>query len=623
MHRFRSWTLDPPEWRTQRNRILAVEGGDGSTLSLDFTTGILDPRLAFTRTTNATFINSQGYVQYALANMQANTNFDGIDGTTYQVPWGGFVGTGASFERLSSGVLKCKAATSGAVANSNRAFLSTNATIPIGLPITLKVTIQDKVVSATLDIVNFLSFVTAATSYTQYRVNGVAQPTSFNSIAIGDVITLTVIPTQANGNFRVGLGCNVNQSLNNYVTIANVMLEQGEETKANYVFLPNSSTSLGNFNTPRFDYDPTTTPPTPRGLLIEGSATNLCEQGQYCWGTGATKTWVRSAGININSVNGTTGSNTIARIDGPDGGSLTGTSVVKDASLQFVRFNVDVTVSPSTTYTFSAYVRAPSGGNPYMRLAAFNGGTWLSTTGATTASGITITDTANNGSRFNGVPSTAWVRVWVTFTTQAGQTAATIAFYPDTDTTNAATMYVWGAQVEAGSGASSYIPTGASTGNRAEDTCYMDGTNFSSWYSASTQTGTLFADITHSALVNTNGGIELGNGLGSQASSNRVSLRRDGVIVDGVSSITVSPTGASQRFKTAIAFAPGTSNTAACRNGGTVSNPAQAAGTLSGINALKFYIDASPALRPYGWIRQVKVWPTRLSNAQLQALTTG
>jgi hypothetical protein len=150
----------------------------------------------------------------------------------------------------------------------------------------------------------------------------------------------------------------------------------------------------------------------------------------------------------------------------------------------------------------------------------------------------------------------------------------------------------------------------------------MDGTNFSSWYSASTQTGTLFADITHSALANANGGIELGNGLGSQTSSNRVSLRRDVAIVDGVSSITVSPTGASQRFKTAIAFAPGTGNTAACRNGGTVSNPAQAAGTLSGINALKFYIDASPALRPYGWIRQVKVWPTNIANTTLQAITT-
>jgi hypothetical protein len=99
-------------------------------------------------------------------------------------------------------------------------------------------------------------------------------------------------------------------------------------------------------------------------------------------------------------------------------------------------------------------------------------------------------------------------------------------------------------------------------------------------------------------------------------------MRRDVVIVDGVSSLTVSPTGASQRFKTAISFAPGTGNTAACRNGGTVSNPAQAAGTLTGINALKLYVDSSSSLRPYGWIRQVKVWPIALSNATLQAITT-
>jgi hypothetical protein len=43
--------------------------GDGSTLSLDFTTGVLDPRLTFTRSTNATFINSQGLVEWAGANI--------------------------------------------------------------------------------------------------------------------------------------------------------------------------------------------------------------------------------------------------------------------------------------------------------------------------------------------------------------------------------------------------------------------------------------------------------------------------------------------------------------------------------------------------------------------------
>jgi hypothetical protein len=42
--------------------------GDGSTLSLDFTTGVLDPRLTFTRSTTGTFINSSGYVTSAAIN---------------------------------------------------------------------------------------------------------------------------------------------------------------------------------------------------------------------------------------------------------------------------------------------------------------------------------------------------------------------------------------------------------------------------------------------------------------------------------------------------------------------------------------------------------------------------
>ena len=42
--------------------------GDGSTLSLDFTTGVLDSRLTFTRSTTATYINSSGYVTSAAIN---------------------------------------------------------------------------------------------------------------------------------------------------------------------------------------------------------------------------------------------------------------------------------------------------------------------------------------------------------------------------------------------------------------------------------------------------------------------------------------------------------------------------------------------------------------------------
>ena len=53
------------------NNMLTMNNlGDGSTLSLDFTTmgGVLDPRLTFTRSTTATYINSSGYITSAAIN---------------------------------------------------------------------------------------------------------------------------------------------------------------------------------------------------------------------------------------------------------------------------------------------------------------------------------------------------------------------------------------------------------------------------------------------------------------------------------------------------------------------------------------------------------------------------
>jgi hypothetical protein len=623
---------------TEGQLMSLISLGDGSTLSLDFTTGVLDPRLTFTRTTNATFINSQGLVEWANSNMYWNTAFEGLSGSNPSLTssgWGYALSTGGTAVFNGDGSV-----TVTTTAAERRAIFRSSGFSGGGLRVVASVDVT--IASGSLQASQVI--VTGTPTNAQHYVNGVAW-NSLHPLWNGGILPVgtqfniayaTDSLTSGTTSMYFGVGCS--SVIAGSATFSNPRwtMWKGSGTVPYYPNTSATNNSTANYfksndyQAPRFDYDPSTL--QPRGLLIEGSANNLCEQGQYCWGTGATKIWVRSAGINVNSVNGSGGANIIARIDGPDGGSLTGTSVVKDAGLSFVRFNVDVTVAASTTYTFSAYVRAPSGGNPYMRLAAFNGGTWLATTGGTTASGITITDTANNGSRFNGVSSTAWVRVWVTFTTQAGQTAATIAFYPDTDTTNTATMYVWGGQVEAGSGPSSVILTGASTATRNADSCVMTGTNFSSWFAGATegvlytqfekprsQAGTIGHD--HAAV-----GSQYGSGTGftvyaaaSVYYPTTLLWPTGGALFPGgiASAIPNVSKQAGKWFggNDATNYANGVQGTTSAGTGTLAPNMLTiGANSASGTAATRDWLNAC--------VRIVKFWPVALPDSQIIALTT-
>lgn len=74
MHRNRTLQTSQTELRTQRNRILPIIGGDGSAFGFDFTATnefLLGQQFTFSRTGNATFINSQGLLKYAKANLIA------------------------------------------------------------------------------------------------------------------------------------------------------------------------------------------------------------------------------------------------------------------------------------------------------------------------------------------------------------------------------------------------------------------------------------------------------------------------------------------------------------------------------------------------------------------------
>ena len=222
-------------------------------------------------------------------------------------------------------------------------------------------------------------------------------------------------------------------------------------------------------NQPRFDYDPTTL--APRGLLIEGSAVNAALNSTAMRGTGWVATNLvtpsNAAGV-TDPANGTNSTNYIANsTTGYHGGGVVATT----------------TGASTTAITWSCWVRA----NGYTKVLMAEGNTGRgavsfeidpnNTTppaptvvgGAGSPTG-TITRYPNNwyriAMRVGVAPATAYQ--WGVVGYPTGATLGNFGAQYTGDSTNG--IYVWGAMLEDGFGASSYIPTGSAAGTREQDT---------------------------------------------------------------------------------------------------------------------------------------------------------
>jgi hypothetical protein len=336
-------------------------------------------------------------------------------------------------------------------------------------------------------------------------------------------------------------------------------------------------------NEPRFDHDPTTL--TPRGLLIEGTATNLVTNSnlQAAW-LGGSNTTVTA---NTNEVTSPDGTNNAAKI------ALTNTGYCS-------RFESITGLANATTYTFSYWIRGTAGNQ--QRVYSVTQGTDL-----VTQSNLTYT-------------STGWTRLQITFTSGAVNNNVYIYVASRPSGTVNDVLYVYGCQLEAGNGASSLIPTGASQVQRLADECSMTGTNFSSWFNATE--GTFLA---HARRIRT-------TDLGRIASANdnttteSIDLGADTtgefIVTDGGSALaTISPgtVTANTAFKIAGAYKL---NDVQAALGGTLGT-ADTSVTLPTVDRLMIGRQAggSPVYLN-GTVAVLKYWPTRLTNAQLQSFTT-
>jgi len=211
---------------------------------------------------------------------------------------------------------------------------------------------------------------------------------------------------------------------------------------------------------------------------------------------------------------------------------------------------------------------------------------------------------------------------WQRFSAQVSPSAQNIHLgnFESLDPTwTARSFYVWGAQLEASSYPTSYIPTTSSSATRVVDACFKTGIS-----SLIGQTeGTLFADVdlTH---------LSVGNDYILQIlqdSSNRILLYRSAANVVGCyllkasGSIYDTITVSAFTGRTKLAFAYKSGSIAFYVNGsqiGTSSATFTAFSSLSDLN-----IDSNNGTENgYFSYNQVILFPTRLSNSDLASLTT-
>ena len=518
------------------NNMLTMNNlGDGSTLSLDFTTmgNVLDPRLTFSRAGGGTYVGPDGYIY-------------GIDSATSASL---AIGTGS------------KSVTLTATASVDRRF-------QVG---------QTVYFSSGANNMNGL--VTAYDASTQ-------------------VITINATATIGSGSF--------------------------------------TSWFVGNAS-PRFDYSPTNIG-EPRGLLVEGQTANLFSYSEDF----SNGSWLKSNATA--STNATTA---------PDG-NATADYMLETAGTSTRYFAKD-SGSPGTSTeirTFSVYVKVL--GRQWVSLCAGNGsgGPYYRITADLSTGTISSTDYDNDGPWFTTTPTNSispagpagsgWYRITITSrwcqyylicpsNTASPSPASTnfgfgSAYLGDTNQG----VVLWGAQLELGSGASSYIPTGASQVTRNADLCSMTGSNFTNVFGDGSL-GTITCShefsradrgVTHQPTPFAIGSYTATNARGYSYGNYTLGVTSNYGWVFTSAAFSSAATSAAFAAKNKCAIAYNGLALTAALNGTTNSTTGSGTITVSSAIGLQIGYNTTPRDFINACVSNIKFYPTALTAAQLQILTT-
>lgn len=350
----------------------------------------------------------------------------------------------------------------------------------------------------------------------------------------------------------------------------------------------------------------------PLGPPIEELRTNLILQSQ----TFDNASWSATNGVTVTA-------NSVAAPDG----TTTADTFVEDGTTGAHSLFQALAFSNSTTYTISVFVKkgtrswfalevpAVFGGGAADRDAFFNVNAGVVGSKGASITSHSIQDVGNG-----------WYRCIATATTSSANTQSVHFVVAEADldlsftgTNGAASLYAWGAQIEAGAFATSYIPTVASQVTRAADQISLATSAFP--YSATA--GAIVAEFHPFVVTGNRIIVDL---IGANPAEDHIVMRVGSNSIDFVSSNF--PSGGVSEFvattavaqKAAIAWASGSESLV--KNGGTAET-GTAMVLPDGLATMDIGHNGVSGMGKYnGHISKLKYLPRKATNTELQAFTS-
>ena len=595
------WAKDALWRRAQAIPSLDLRFADNKSL-VDATTG--SNLVTFTRASSGTYVDSTGVLRSAAANLLLRS--EEFDNAAW-APIGLLAfGSGSTANAIASpnGQITADLLTESTTTGTHQ--VQQTASVTIGQVYTCSVfcklgpnavrRIQLLVTNANFTVTPIATF-DLTTGTVVSVVQGTASITSYANGWYRLVLnTIAATSTGVNGfHFRL-----VDTGTNNSYTgdgSAGLYLwgAQLEQSATVGEYIPTTSTIN---SAPRFDHNPTTGESL--GLLVEEQRTNLLLRSEEFDDAAWTPLSVPAA---------VTANNAIAPNGTLTADLITGVSAAADQLQQVV------TLLNSTVYTYSIYIKQNT--TLLTRIGLFNAtaSAWMGAVDIAWVAGVPSTSsTIGSPSSISYVAANnGWYRCSFTTTTTTASTQ--IHFHPDRNNTQAS-AWIWGAQVEQGAFAASYIPTTTAAVTRSADVVSITGSNYTSW--ANNNEGTVFSD---SSII------------ASQVKTQAVWELSGGTVLSSLR----QPHGTANQFRAVIGGtftgSPGTGATLATGVTRAAVAYSGTAGRLqvesAGANATGSALDATSlsigslagSTQLNGRIKRLCFWPTRLADSTLQQLT--